>query len=80
MRKRGEKKNAQELSNLFANEKCEIENLSLANCSLKLDIIDFLDTLGSNASLVKLDISGNQIADKGAFALSKGIFDLQKYK
>jgi len=53
-------------------EKCRLEYLSLANNGLKADVLDILDSIGSNETIIKLDISGNQFGDKGTYALSKG--------
>mmetsp|Transcript_22643 Transcript_22643/g.89577 ORF Transcript_22643/g.89577 Transcript_22643/m.89577 type:complete len:1056 (-) Transcript_22643:76-3243(-) len=41
--------------------------------SLKLDILDFLDGVGSNETLLFLDISGQAMGNKGAIALGKAI-------
>jgi len=65
---------------LLSSERVKITMLSLANCGLKGDIIDVLDTIGTNENLVKLDISGNQMGDKGAFVLSKALQKNQKLR
>jgi len=40
---------------------------------LRADIVDFLYALGNNASLTSLNISGHQMGNKGAIALSKAL-------
>eukprot|EP01100_Stratorugosa_tubuloviscum_P001010 TRINITY_DN1224_c4_g1_i1.p1 TRINITY_DN1224_c4_g1~~TRINITY_DN1224_c4_g1_i1.p1 ORF type:complete len:1158 (-),score=655.33 TRINITY_DN1224_c4_g1_i1:200-3643(-) len=55
---------------------CPLKSLSLDGnnlSNLKTDIITFLNALGTNDSLTFLDISGNQMANKGAMALAKAI-------
>lgn len=37
----------------------------------KTDLIPFINALGSNTTITELDISGNQIGNKGAIALAK---------
>lgn len=38
---------------------------------LKTDLIPFIHALGSNTTITELDISGNQMGNKGAIALAK---------
>lgn len=45
-------------------------NMSKAT-PLKSDLIPFIDALASNTTIVELDISGNQMGNKGAIALAK---------
>jgi len=67
----------QDLAAVINSEKCHLEYLSLANSGLRGDILDIFDSLGSNETLLKLDVSGNQFGDKGTYALSKGTTFLQ---
>lgn len=56
------------------NSSCPLESLVLQGSktlALKQDIMVFLDGVGTNQSLKSLDISGNQMANKGAIALGK---------
>jgi hypothetical protein len=62
----------QDFAAVVNSDKCHLEYLSLANCGLKTDILDILDAIGENERLLRLDVSGNQFGDKGAYALSKG--------
>eukprot|EP01114_Cavostelium_apophysatum_P024573 TRINITY_DN965_c0_g1_i1.p1 TRINITY_DN965_c0_g1~~TRINITY_DN965_c0_g1_i1.p1 ORF type:complete len:960 (+),score=342.73 TRINITY_DN965_c0_g1_i1:143-3022(+) len=63
------------IANLI-NSECPIESLNLSapkGAELKNDLIPFLYALATNESLKSLDISGNQIGNKGAVALGKAI-------
>ncbi|MEQ2183729.1 hypothetical protein GOODEAATRI_000993, partial [Goodea atripinnis] len=50
-----------------------LTSLSLADSKLKADISIVLNALGSNTSLIKLDISGNSMGDMGAKILAKAL-------
>lgn len=50
-----------------------LTSLSLADSKLKGDLSIVLNALGSNASLTKLDISGNGMGDMGAKMLAKAL-------
>uniref|UniRef100_UPI003AB0DA6E F-actin-uncapping protein LRRC16A-like n=1 Tax=Centroberyx gerrardi TaxID=166262 RepID=UPI003AB0DA6E len=50
-----------------------LTSLSLADSRLKADLSIVLSALGSNASLTKLDISGNAMGDMGAKMLAKAL-------
>ncbi|KAK3746399.1 hypothetical protein QZH41_018212, partial [Actinostola sp. cb2023] len=58
---------------LVSEENSHIQSLSLADSKLKQDVIPLLDCLGTNESLIKLDISGNSIGDDGARILAKAL-------
>lgn len=48
-------------------------SLSLADSKLKAELSVLLNALGSNASLTRLDISGNAMGDMGAKMLAKAL-------
>eukprot|EP01135_Chromosphaera_perkinsii_P005614 Nk52_evm28s355 gene=Nk52_evmTU28s355 len=58
---------------LLCSEESAIESLSIADNKLKCDIVPILDALSNNEQLSKLDISGNNMSDRGALALSKAL-------
>lgn len=67
---------AQVLDNLvymIQEEESPLNSLSLADSKLKGDLSIVLNALGSNTSLVKLDISGNSMGDMGAKILAKAL-------
>ncbi|XP_043995255.1 F-actin-uncapping protein LRRC16A [Gambusia affinis] len=67
---------AQVLDNLvhmIQEEESPLSSLSLADSKLKADLSIVLNALGSNTSLIKLDISGNSMGDMGAKILSKAL-------
>ncbi|XP_028254971.1 F-actin-uncapping protein LRRC16A [Parambassis ranga] len=67
---------AQVLDNLvhmIQEEESPLTSLSLADSKLKADLSIVLNALGSNASLTKLDISGNSMGDMGAKMLAKAL-------
>ncbi|XP_007569090.1 PREDICTED: leucine-rich repeat-containing protein 16A-like [Poecilia mexicana] len=67
---------AQVLDNLvhmIQEEESPLTSLSLADSKLKADLSIVLNALGSNTSLIKLDISGNSMGDMGAKILAKAL-------
>ncbi|XP_059713258.1 capping protein, Arp2/3 and myosin-I linker protein 2 isoform X4 [Haemorhous mexicanus] len=58
---------------LTQEEDCPLESLSVAESRLKLGTNVLLSALGSNTSLVSLDISGNSMGDTGAKMLAKAL-------
>ncbi|XP_038135703.1 F-actin-uncapping protein LRRC16A isoform X1 [Cyprinodon tularosa] len=67
---------AQVLDNLvymIQEEESPLNSLSLADSKLKADLSIVLNALGSNTSLIKLDISGNSMGDMGAKILAKAL-------
>uniref|UniRef100_A0A8C3QW06 Capping protein regulator and myosin 1 linker 2 n=1 Tax=Cyanoderma ruficeps TaxID=181631 RepID=A0A8C3QW06_9PASS len=56
---------------LTQEEDCPLQSLSVAESRLKLGTNVLLSALGSNTSLVSLDISGNAMGDTGAKMLAK---------
>ncbi|KAM6899624.1 F-actin-uncapping protein LRRC16A [Xenentodon cancila] len=67
---------AQVLDNLvhmIQEEESPLTSLSLADSKLKADLSIILNGLGSNTSLIKLDISGNSMGDMGAKILAKAL-------
>lgn len=50
-----------------------LQSLSVAESRLKLGTNVLLSALGSNTSLVSLDISGNAMGDTGAKMLAKAL-------
>lgn len=58
---------------IIQDDESVIEHLSLADSKLKTDIYAVINALGSNQSLVSVDISGNQIGDPGARLLAKAL-------
>ncbi|XP_072304433.1 F-actin-uncapping protein LRRC16A-like [Eucyclogobius newberryi] len=61
------------LVQMIQEEDSILSSLSLADSRLKSDLSIVLNALGSNSSLVKLDISGNAMGDLGAKILSKAL-------
>ncbi|XP_071403379.1 F-actin-uncapping protein LRRC16A-like [Centroberyx affinis] len=61
------------LVHMIQEEESPLTSLSLADSRLKADLSIVLSALGSNASLTKLDISGNAMGDMGAKMLAKAL-------
>ncbi|XP_032591388.1 F-actin-uncapping protein LRRC16A isoform X4 [Drosophila grimshawi] len=61
------------LVNLIQKDDFPLEELVLSENKLKHDLHDFINALGSNQSLQKLDISGNYMGDVGARLLAKAL-------
>ncbi|XP_055917967.1 F-actin-uncapping protein LRRC16A isoform X1 [Eupeodes corollae] len=61
------------LVNLIQKDDFPLAELVLSENKLKNDIHDFINALGSNQSLQKLDISGNYMGDVGARLLAKAL-------
>uniref|UniRef100_A0A1A9Z7G3 CARMIL C-terminal domain-containing protein n=1 Tax=Glossina pallidipes TaxID=7398 RepID=A0A1A9Z7G3_GLOPL len=61
------------LVNLIQKDDFPLAELILSENKLKNDIHDFINALGSNQSLQKLDISGNYMGDVGARLLAKAL-------
>ncbi|XP_005181868.1 F-actin-uncapping protein LRRC16A isoform X2 [Musca domestica] len=61
------------LVNLIQKDDFPLAELTLSENKLKVDIHDFINALGSNQSLQKLDISGNYMGDVGARLLAKAL-------
>ncbi|XP_037922057.1 F-actin-uncapping protein LRRC16A isoform X3 [Hermetia illucens] len=61
------------LVNLIQKDDFPLTELILSDNKLKNDIHDFINALGSNQSLQKLDISGNYMGDVGARLLAKAL-------
>nr|XP_061786862.1 F-actin-uncapping protein LRRC16A-like isoform X2 [Nerophis lumbriciformis] len=61
------------LVHMIQEEESPLTSLSLADSKLKGELAIVLNALGSNASLTKLDISGNAMGDMGAKMLAKAL-------
>ncbi|XP_070066389.1 F-actin-uncapping protein LRRC16A isoform X1 [Drosophila virilis] len=61
------------LVNLIQKDDFPLVELVLSENKLKHDLHDFINALGSNQSLQKLDISGNYMGDVGARLLAKAL-------
>ncbi|XP_071355710.1 F-actin-uncapping protein LRRC16A isoform X2 [Trachinotus anak] len=61
------------LVHMIQEEESPLTSLSLADSKLKAELSIVLNALGSNASLTKLDISGNAMGDMGAKMLAKAL-------
>ncbi|XP_068188867.1 F-actin-uncapping protein LRRC16A isoform X2 [Antennarius striatus] len=61
------------LVHLMQEENSPLTSLSLADSRLKAELSVVLNALGSNASLTRLDISGNAMGDLGAKMLAKAL-------
>ncbi|XP_050323757.1 F-actin-uncapping protein LRRC16A isoform X3 [Bactrocera neohumeralis] len=61
------------LVNLIQKDDFPLAELVISENKLKNDIHDFINALGSNQSLQKLDISGNYMGDVGARLLAKAL-------
>ncbi|KAH8389238.1 hypothetical protein KR200_004902, partial [Drosophila serrata] len=61
------------LVNLIQKDDFPLAELVLSENKLKHDLHDFINALGSNQSLQKLDISGNYMGDVGARLLAKAL-------
>ncbi|XP_074958225.1 capping protein, Arp2/3 and myosin-I linker protein 2 [Phalacrocorax aristotelis] len=58
---------------LTQEDDCPLQSLSVADSRLKLGTNVLLSALGSNTSLISLDISGNAMGDTGAKMLAKAL-------
>ncbi|NXX17832.1 CARL2 protein, partial [Podargus strigoides] len=58
---------------LTQEDDCHLQSLSVAESRLKLGTNVLLSALGSNTSLIALDISGNAMGDTGAKMLAKAL-------
>ncbi|XP_069112477.1 F-actin-uncapping protein LRRC16A-like isoform X2 [Argopecten irradians] len=58
---------------LIQDEDFHLESLSLADSKLRGNISTILNSLGSNLTLIEIDISGNSMGDFGARMLSKAL-------
>ncbi|XP_064786090.1 capping protein, Arp2/3 and myosin-I linker protein 3-like isoform X1 [Oncorhynchus masou masou] len=63
----------QRIVQLIQEEECPLESLSVCDSKLKTGTTILINSLGCNASLTKLDISGNCIGDTGAKMLAKAL-------
>ncbi|XP_056618298.1 F-actin-uncapping protein LRRC16A-like isoform X2 [Triplophysa dalaica] len=61
------------LVHMIQDEESPLTSLSLADSKLKTDLTLVLNALGSNASLTRVDISGNGMGDMGAKMLAKAL-------
>ncbi|KAM9165031.1 F-actin-uncapping protein LRRC16A isoform 1-T1 [Pangshura tecta] len=61
------------LVQMIQDEDSPLQSLSLADSKLKTDLTIIINALGSNASLTKVDISGNGMGDMGAKMLAKAL-------
>ncbi|XP_052008755.1 capping protein, Arp2/3 and myosin-I linker protein 2 [Xyrauchen texanus] len=68
------------LVQLIQEEECPLESLSVSDSKLKTGTTILINSLGSNASLSKIDISGNCIGDTGAKMLGKALMINTKLK
>ncbi|XP_050991272.1 capping protein, Arp2/3 and myosin-I linker protein 2 isoform X3 [Labeo rohita] len=68
------------LVQLIQEEECPLESLSVCDSKLKTGTTILINSLGSNASLSKIDISGNCIGDTGAKMLAKALMINTKLK
>lgn len=58
---------------MFQDPDCSIESLSLVDSKLRSETSMILNSLGSNQSLINIDISGNQMGLVGAKTLAKAL-------
>ncbi|XP_018333810.1 F-actin-uncapping protein LRRC16A [Agrilus planipennis] len=58
---------------IIQDEECVLQTLNLSESRLKSDLHNFLNALGDNKCLEKIDISGNLIGDTGARLLAKAL-------
>ncbi|KAK3570366.1 hypothetical protein QTP86_018564 [Hemibagrus guttatus] len=65
---------------LIQEEECPLESLSVSDSKLKTGTTILINSLGSNSSLSKIDISGNCIGDTGAKMLAKALIINTKLK
>ncbi|KAM9791599.1 capping protein, Arp2/3 and myosin-I linker protein 3 isoform 4-T4 [Syngnathus typhle] len=63
----------QKLVHLVQEEECVLQSLSLADSRLRQRGTMFVNALGSNTCLRKVDLSGNGLEDSGAKMLSKAL-------
>ncbi|CDQ68181.1 unnamed protein product [Oncorhynchus mykiss] len=63
----------QRIVQLIQEEECPLESLSVCDSKLKTGTTILINSLGCNASLTKIDISGNCIGDTGAKMLAKAL-------
>ncbi|XP_069469745.1 F-actin-uncapping protein LRRC16A [Ambystoma mexicanum] len=61
------------LVHMIQDEDSPLQSLSLADSKLKTDVTIIINALGSNTSLMKVDISGNAMGDMGAKMLAKAL-------
>ncbi|XP_042166023.1 F-actin-uncapping protein LRRC16A isoform X3 [Oncorhynchus tshawytscha] len=61
------------LVHMIQEEESPLTSLSLADSKLKGDLSIVLNALGSNTSLIRVDISGNGMGDMGAKMLAKAL-------
>ncbi|KAM5300468.1 F-actin-uncapping protein LRRC16A isoform 2-T2 [Ctenodactylus gundi] len=61
------------LVQMIQDEDSPLQSLSLADSKLKAEVTMFINALGSNTSLTKVDISGNAMGDMGAKMLAKAL-------
>ncbi|XP_063779353.1 F-actin-uncapping protein LRRC16A isoform X2 [Pseudophryne corroboree] len=61
------------LVHMIQDEESPLQSLSLADSKLKTDVTIIINALGSNTSLTKVDISGNNMGDMGAKMLAKAL-------
>ncbi|KAJ8417924.1 hypothetical protein AAFF_G00227670 [Aldrovandia affinis] len=65
---------------LIQEEECPLKSLSVSNSKLKTGTTTLINSLGSNCSLTKIDISGNCIGDTGAKMLAKALLINRKLR
>ncbi|KAH9494585.1 F-actin-uncapping protein LRRC16A [Bulinus truncatus] len=58
---------------MLQEETCQLESLSIADSRLKADTTYIINVLGSNNSLLEIDLSGNIMGDFGARMLAKAL-------
>ncbi|XP_061577571.1 capping protein, Arp2/3 and myosin-I linker protein 2 isoform X1 [Cololabis saira] len=61
------------IAQLIQDEECPLQSLSVCDSKLKTGMHILLSALGGHATLVELDISGNNIGDTGAKMLAKAL-------
>uniref|UniRef100_A0A8C6WDM1 Capping protein regulator and myosin 1 linker 1 n=1 Tax=Nannospalax galili TaxID=1026970 RepID=A0A8C6WDM1_NANGA len=61
------------LVQMIQDEDSPLQSLSLADSKLKAEVTIIINALGSNTSLTKVDISGNNMGDMGAKMLAKAL-------
>jgi Ran GTPase-activating protein (RanGAP) involved in mRNA processing and transport len=61
------------LCEVLSSKTCSFEILRLTDSKLKENTVPLLEALLSNRSLVELDVSGNDMGDRGARALSRAL-------
>ncbi|XP_071370841.1 capping protein, Arp2/3 and myosin-I linker protein 3-like, partial [Centroberyx affinis] len=68
------------IAQLIQDEECPLQSLSLCDSKLKTGTGILISSLGGDASLVELDISGNAIGDTGAKILAKALLSNTRLK